>query len=113
MSSEGPGHFVISGGDPLENECKAHKMTAEVYSKSLADEREHSAYLKSKVAELRVERRELTLLIREVEEHSNMAHVIPEFPGEREHEASVLCWCRPRRDEEDPRLVVHDRMAEA
>lgn len=51
--------------------------------------------------------------ISELERYSPDQHVIPKFPGERQHAASVLCWCRPRRDEEDPRVVVHDRRAEA
>lgn len=40
-------------------------------------------------------------------------HVLPVFPGEREHPASVDCWCGPRRDVEEPRLVIHERRAQA
>lgn len=40
-------------------------------------------------------------------------HVLPEFPGEREHQTSIDCWCRPKRDEQNHRLVVHERRAEA
>lgn len=40
-------------------------------------------------------------------------HVIPCFPGERKHEESIDCWCRPRRDIEEPIVVIHERRAEA
>lgn len=40
-------------------------------------------------------------------------HVVPAFEGERAHEASVLCWCDPRPDDQDPRLWIHHRRAEA
>lgn len=40
-------------------------------------------------------------------------HVLPVFPGEREHPASIDCWCGPRRDAEEPRLVIHERRAQA
>lgn len=37
------------------------------------------------------------------------AHVYPIFPGEREHVEAATCWCNPKRDEDDARLIVHDR----
>lgn len=40
-------------------------------------------------------------------------HVYPDFPGEREHEMSELCWCEPYRDSIEPRVIIHNRMAEA
>jgi hypothetical protein len=44
---------------------------------------------------------------------SEFIHVVPSFPGEREHEENALCWCGPVRDAEQPRLLVHNRKAEA
>ncbi len=44
---------------------------------------------------------------------SDDLHVFPVFPGEREHDLTVRCWCRPRRDAEEPQLVIHERRAEA
>lgn len=40
-------------------------------------------------------------------------HVVPEFAGERQHETSMGCWCGPKRDHIEPRVVVHERRAEA
>lgn len=40
-------------------------------------------------------------------------HVIPTFVGEREHDESLRCWCGPRQDAEEPRVLVHERRAEA
>jgi hypothetical protein len=44
--------------------------------------------------------------------NAGTVHVMPRFPGEREHEESLRCWCRPRRDSEQPHLIVHERRAE-
>ena len=40
-------------------------------------------------------------------------HVLPVFPGEREHVASPECWCHPTPDSAEPRVLVHHRRAEA
>ncbi len=34
-------------------------------------------------------------------------HVYPTHDV-REHELSEDCWCKPVRDEEDPRMLVHN-----
>ena len=36
-------------------------------------------------------------------------HVIP-IGDLREHEDSDTCWCRPRRDDEEPSVVIHNSM---
>jgi hypothetical protein len=36
-------------------------------------------------------------------------HVIPN-DDLREHESSALCWCAPVRDDDEPRVVVHNSM---
>lgn len=38
-------------------------------------------------------------------------HVLPVFPGERPHDKTMRCWCKPRRDRRDSRMVVHSREA--
>lgn len=40
-------------------------------------------------------------------------HVIPVFVGERKHQVSRKCWCKPRRDRVEKRIVIHNRRAEA
>lgn len=40
-------------------------------------------------------------------------HVVPDFPGEREHELTFGCWCQPARDRYVPSVVIHNRMAQA
>lgn len=34
-------------------------------------------------------------------------HVLP-INDLREHEESESCWCRPRRDEEEPTVLIHN-----
>lgn len=36
-------------------------------------------------------------------------HVMP-TNDMREHRESADCWCRPVRDEEEPRVVIHNSM---
>jgi len=36
-------------------------------------------------------------------------HVTP-INDLREHEDSVDCWCRPRCDEDEPSVVIHNAM---
>lgn len=49
----------------------------------------------------------------ELDEHGEI-HVWPEFDGERSHDLTgTECWCGPRRHEQEDRLIVHDRRAEA
>lgn len=48
-----------------------------------------------------------------LQDGADHVHVMPVFPGEREHTPSVLCWCHPRRDGQEPRVVIHERVAEA
>lgn len=36
-------------------------------------------------------------------------HVMP-VNDLREHEESANCWCRPRRDDEYPRVAIHNSM---
>jgi hypothetical protein len=38
-------------------------------------------------------------------------HVMP-VNDLREHESAADCWCRPRRDEEEPRVLIHNSMDE-
>ncbi len=38
-----------------------------------------------------------------------MLHVVP-VNDLREHEASPLCWCKPRPDDEEPLCYVHNSM---
>ncbi len=47
------------------------------------------------------------------DEPNDTFHVLPVYPGERKHAASVRCWCGPRQSDDEPRLWVHDRIAEA
>lgn len=39
----------------------------------------------------------------------NDIHVLP-IDDLRPHERSDRCWCRPKRDDEEPRVVVHTSM---
>lgn len=36
-------------------------------------------------------------------------HVMP-VGDLREHRDSIDCWCRPTRDDEEPRVVIHNAM---
>lgn len=45
--------------------------------------------------------------------HARRVHVYPVFPGEREHEERITCWCDPEPDPEEPRVIIHKRKAEA
>lgn len=36
-------------------------------------------------------------------------HVLP-INDLREHKQSAACWCRPRRDEDEERVVIHNSM---
>lgn len=36
-------------------------------------------------------------------------HVLP-IGDLREHEERLGCWCRPVRDEDEPRVIVHNSM---
>ena len=36
-------------------------------------------------------------------------HVLP-IGDLREHAQSADCWCRPKRDDEEPRVVIHNSM---
>lgn len=36
-------------------------------------------------------------------------HVTP-INDLREHEDSAACWCGPSRDDEEPRVVIHNSM---
>lgn len=38
-----------------------------------------------------------------------MYHVVP-VNDLKEHELSVDCWCNPKRDEEEPEVIVHYAM---
>lgn len=38
-----------------------------------------------------------------------MIHVAP-VDDLREHQMSLQCWCCPRRDDEEPDLVIHNSM---
>lgn len=38
-------------------------------------------------------------------------HLVPTNDIE-EHVESLLCWCVPRRDKEEPKLIVHNAFAE-
>ncbi len=40
-------------------------------------------------------------------------HVVPVFVGERKHEASPKCWCKPRKDTVERGLYLHHRRAES
>lgn len=42
----------------------------------------------------------------------NTIHVIP-TNDIKEHEESISCWCVPRRDVEEPSVVIHNAFAEA
>lgn len=53
------------------------------------------------------------LFAKELANNPDDLHVLPEFPGEREHQTTMHCWCVPRRDQKNALLVVHDRRAEA
>lgn len=35
-----------------------------------------------------------------------LIHVVPQFG--REHIASKDCWCKPRQDDEEPRVFIHE-----
>jgi hypothetical protein len=35
-----------------------------------------------------------------------LIHVVPQFG--REHVASKDCWCKPRQDDEEPRVFIHE-----
>ena len=53
------------------------------------------------------------MTIEVVDPDEDRVHVIPVFDGERAHDESLKCWCQPRRDDEVPSLIVHNRKAEA
>ena len=36
-------------------------------------------------------------------------HVSP-ILDQREHDMSVDCWCRPRHDEDDPSIIIHNSL---
>lgn len=36
-------------------------------------------------------------------------HIVP-IQDWREHETSCACWCRPRPDEVDARIMIHNAM---
>ena len=36
-------------------------------------------------------------------------HVIP-LNDYREHEETELCWCNPRRDDDEQRVVIHNAL---
>lgn len=36
-------------------------------------------------------------------------HVLP-INDLRPHDQSTECWCRPRRDDDEPRVVIHNAM---
>lgn len=36
-------------------------------------------------------------------------HVLP-IGDLREHSQSYACWCRPTRDEDEPRVIIHNSM---
>ncbi len=40
-------------------------------------------------------------------------HIWPEYPGEREHVLDRSCWCGPVPDVVEPRILIHERRAEA
>lgn len=40
-----------------------------------------------------------------IEEATGERHVVPDFG--RKHELDIRCWCQPRRDEDDPSVIVH------
>lgn len=40
-----------------------------------------------------------------VEDGADDVHVTPMFGDE--HATTVHCWCHPRRDSDEPRIVVH------
>ena len=40
---------------------------------------------------------------------SNDIHVIP-INDFRDHEETEHCWCRPQRDDEEPRVVIHNAL---
>jgi hypothetical protein len=40
---------------------------------------------------------------------SDDIHVMP-VGDLREHDDTAECWCRPSRDEEEPRVVIHNSM---
>jgi hypothetical protein len=52
-------------------------------------------------------------------DHPDDQHVVPQFEGEREHVASVTCWCEPRLDRAprpalgDGRIWIHERRPQA
>lgn len=50
---------------------------------------------------------------RKKESASQRVHVMPTGPGERPHEESLGCYCHPRRDESEPNLIIHNRIATA
>jgi len=31
----------------------------------------------------------------------------------KEHEESILCWCKPKRDDIEPNLIIHNVFAES
>lgn len=39
-------------------------------------------------------------------------HVMP-TNDIKEHEESILCWCKPKYDEQEPKLIIHNAFAES
>jgi hypothetical protein len=37
-------------------------------------------------------------------------HVMP-TRDIKEHEETILCWCKPKRDSQEPNLVIHNAFA--
>jgi hypothetical protein len=38
-------------------------------------------------------------------------HVMP-INDIKEHEESLLCWCNPKQDTEEPNVIIHNAFAE-
>lgn len=55
--------------------------------------------------------RELPILVLKV--RGGDTHRVPLTAPDPEHVLSIDCWCRPYRDEKEPRLIIHRKVAYA
>lgn len=57
------------------------------------------------------QRKEVQILLQgaQVTDQRGDVHAVP-LGDYREHEASSNCWCKPRPDEEEPRVFIHNAM---